>query len=138
MLLIITLLVTSIAFSQTDTTKKITLTQDVMRKIIKDLIRKDSLEAEMKVCNDNSILYRQNIQSKDFIISIKNDEIKNKDSVIINLNSAIGKKDTQNQNLQKNIDDLNVLLKKANKKVVTRTVVGSAIIASLVYLLLKH
>jgi transcriptional regulator NrdR family protein len=109
-----------------------------MKQIIKDLIRKDSLETEMKVCNDNSILYRQNIQSKDFIISIKNDEIKAKDSVITNLNSAIGKKDIENQNLQKNIDDLNVLLKKANKKVITRTVVGGAIIASLTYLLLKH
>src|SRR5689334_19697391 len=105
MLLIITLLVTSIAFSQTDTTKKVTFTQDMVKKIIKDLIRKDSLEAEMKVCKDNSALYQQNIQSKDFIISIKNDELKNKDSIITNLNSAVGLKDSQNKNLQKNIDD---------------------------------
>jgi uncharacterized protein (DUF3084 family) len=110
----------------------------MMKNIIKDLIRKDSLEAEVQVCKNNTTLYQQNIQSKDFIISIKNEEIKAKDSQIVNLNTAIGLKDTQNKNLQKNIDDLNVLLKKANKKVVTRTLVGGAIITTLTYLLLKH
>jgi hypothetical protein len=136
--LIITLLVTSTVFSQTDTTKKFTFTEAMMKNIIKDLIRKDSLEAEVQVCKNNTTLYQQNIQSKDFIISIKNEEIKAKDSQIVNLNTAIGLKDTQNKNLQKNIDDLNVLLKKANKKVVTRTLVGGAIITTLTYLLLKH
>jgi hypothetical protein len=110
----------------------------MMKKIIKDLIRKDSLEAEVQVCKNNTTLYQQNIQSKDFIISIKNEEIKVKDSQIVNLNTAILLKDTQNQNLQKNIDQLNVMLKKANKKVVTRTVVGGVIITALTYLLLKH
>jgi uncharacterized protein (DUF3084 family) len=132
--------VTSTVFSQTDTTKKktFTFTEDMMKKIIKDLIRKDSLEAEVQVCKNNTTLYQQNIQSKDFIISIKNEEIKVKDSQIVNLNTAIRLKDTQNQNLQKNIDELNIMLKKANKKVVTRTVVGGAIITALTYLLLKH
>lgn len=110
----------------------------MMKKVIKDLIRKDSLEAEVQVCKNNTAIYQQNIQSKDFIISIKNEEIKDKDSQIVNLNTAFGLKDAQNKNLQKNIEDLNVLLKKTNKKVVTRTVVGGAIITALTYLLLKH
>lgn len=138
--MIITLLVTSTVFSQTDTTKKktFTFTEEMMKKIIKDLIRKDSLEAEVQVCKNNTTLYQQNIQSKDFIISIKNEEIKVKDSQIVNLNTAMVLKETQNQNLQKNIDELNVQLKKANKKVVTRTIIGGAIITALTYLLLKH
>ena len=140
MLLIITLIVTSTVFSQTDTTKKktFTFTEEMMKKIIKDLIRKDSLEAEMQVCKNNTTLYQENIQAKDFIISIKNEEIKVKDSQIVNLKSAFVLKETQNQNLQKNVDELNVLLKKANKKVVTRTVIGGAVVTALTYLLLKH
>jgi hypothetical protein len=130
---------TSIAFSQSDTTKEkhYTYPESIIKKIIKDLIRKDSLEAEVQVCKNNTNLLQENLKLKDFIISIKNEELKNKDTQIVNLTTANGLKDKQNKNLQKNVEDLSLLLKKAKKKNVTQSVVGGAIIASLTYLLLK-
>jgi hypothetical protein len=105
--------------------------------VVKDLIRKDSLELELKTSKNNYSLLEKNISSKDSIIKLKDNTI----SVYVekekNCNTIIELKDTQ----KKNLEDLNKQLvkeiKKQKIKLFFRTSFGLAIIGGLTYLLLR-
>lgn len=130
------------AFSQVATktgTKDsiIPLPKIVAIEVVKDLIRKDSLETEVKYLKSNIGLLEKNLSIKDSIILIKDNII----SVYVekekNWNSIIDLKDEQKKNLEDLTKKLTKDLKKQKVKLFFRTSFGLAIIGGLTYLLLK-
>lgn len=89
MLLVLILLVTmtSLGFSQTDTTK-VSLPTPIVRLTIKDLIRGDGYKQEIKLLNEKIILMEQ--QERVYI-----DVIVSQDTLITNLETLTETKDKQ-------------------------------------------
>ena len=136
------MLLSSIAFSQKDT-KSITtdslipLPKSVAIQVIKDVIRKDSLEAEIMVAKTNIDLLQYNLSNKDSMILSKDNIIslyKEKES---NYNTVISLKDLQKKNLEDLVTKLNRDLRRQKLKLFSRTTFGSIIIGGLTYLILK-
>ena len=136
------MLLSSIAFSQTVTKKPITdsiipLPKPVAKEVVKDLIRKDSLEVEVSVIKKNNNILENTVVIKDSIIKYKDNIIelqkeKEKNHLLIE-----ELKDAQKSNLEKLAKDLNRDLKKQKLKLFARTTFGVIIIGGLTYLILK-
>jgi hypothetical protein len=136
------MLVSSIAFSQLATKRNtvdsiILLPKIVAKEVVKDLIRKDSLESELKITKINTGLLKNNLIAKDSIITSKNSIIELYKEKENNYNTMIDLKDLQNKNLDDLVKKLNKDLKKQKIKLFTRTTFGVIVIGGLSYLLLK-
>jgi hypothetical protein len=136
------MLVSSIAFSQLATKNNtvdsfIVLPKIVAKEVVKDLIRKDSLESELNITKTNMGLLKNNIIAKDSIISSKNGIIELYKEKENNYNTMIDLKDSQKKNLEDLVKKLNKDLKKQRVKLATRTTFGVIVIGGLSYLLLK-
>ncbi len=136
------MLVSLIASSQTVTKTTTTidsivpLPKNVAKEVVKDIIRKDSLETELKVLTENYKLLETNsvikdsvIQSKDGVINLWKDKEKNY-LTIIDL------KDQQKTNLEVLNKSLAADLRKTKRKSTVKTLIGGAIIGGLTYLLI--
>jgi hypothetical protein len=109
----------------------------VAKEVVKDLIRKDSLESELNITKTNMGLLKNNIIAKDSIISSKNGIIELYKEKENNYNTMIDLKDSQKKNLEDLVKKLNKDLKKQRVKLATRTTFGVIVIGGLSYLLLK-
>lgn len=140
LLLLITLTLASLIASSQSVTKTTTidsivpLPKNVAREVVKDIIRKDSLETELKVLNENYKLLENNstikdsvIQSKDGVINLWKDKEKNYLSII-------DLKEQQKTNLETLTTSLAADLRQLKRKRTTTTIILSAIIGGLTYL----
>ena len=136
------MLVSSIAFSQrnteTITTDSIVpLPKNVAKEVVKDLLRKDSLQAELKVCQENMGLLEHNLTLKDSVILSKDGQIFLQKQKEINYETMLQLKDTQLENFKALIDKLNADIKKNRRKTVLKTIGNTALIGGLAYLLIS-
>ncbi len=136
------MLVSSIAFSQTNTGTIITdsivpLPKNVAKEVVKDLLRKDSLQAELKVCQENMGLLEHNLTLKDSVILSKDGQIFLQKQKEINYETMLQLKDTQLENFKILIDKLNADIKKNRRKTVLKTIGNTALIGGLAYLLIS-
>jgi hypothetical protein len=109
----------------------------VAKEVVKDLIRKDSLESELKITQSNLRLLEHNISAKDSIITFKSNIIQLYTEREKNYNTIIDLKDLQKKNLEDLTKKLNKDLKKQKLKLFARTSFGVVVIGGLSYLLLK-
>lgn len=136
------MLASSIAFSQI-ATKSFTadsiipLPKVVAKEVVKDLIRKDSLESELKVTQKNMGLLEHNLTAKDSLLTSKDGVIELYKEKEKNYNTMIDLKDLQKKNLEELAKKLNRDLKKQKLKLFARTTFGVIVIGGLSYLLLK-
>ena len=121
--------------STTDSIVK--LPKKVAIEIVKDIIRKDSCEEQLKIVKQNNELLSNNISSKDSVIAIKNIEIDLHVQKEKNLESVIQLKDLQKENLNKISDVLKIELKKTKKKLLKTKAAAGTIILFLSYVILK-
>lgn len=113
------------------------LPKNVAKAVVKDIIRNDSLQAELKIANTNIDLFKKNIIYYDSVVTNKDNQInlyKLKDT---NYETMLILKDTQKKNLENLTTQLTSDLKKAKRQLKFRTGIGVAIIGGLTYLLLK-
>ena len=104
---------------------------------MKDLLKKDSLEAEHTTLLKNYKLLSENIQSKDSIIQSKDEQIDNVQQREKNCLVVVDMQNTQNTNLKRGMEVLNKEIKSYKSKLFVRTTLGVAIIGGLTYLLVK-
>jgi hypothetical protein len=139
--LVLIVLVSLTAFSQTGTTKpksdSITLPKSVAVSIAQELIKCDSIKAELAVSKANTTLLTSSLSAKDSLIMKKDSIITIKSIENKNLNQIIDVNNLQKANLQNANTVLNDDLRKVNHKLVRRTAIGGSIIFGLVYLFLK-
>lgn len=128
-----------IAFSQPGTKidSSINLKKVIARLVVKDLLKKDSLEAEHITLTKNYELLSQNIQSKDSIITSKNTQIADLQTKENNYLFAVDMQNMQNTNLKNGMDGLNKEIKRYKSKLFVRTTLAVSVIGGLVYLLVK-
>jgi len=134
------MLVSSIAFSQTNTANIITdsivpLPKNVAREVVKDLLRKDSLQAELIVCQENMGLLEHNLTLKDSVILSKDAQISLQKQKETNYETMLQLKDTQLENFKILIDKLNADIKKNRRKTVLKTIGNTVLIGGLGFLL---
>ncbi len=134
------MLVSSIAFSQTNTASIITdsivpLPKNVAREVVKDLLRKDSLESELTVCKENTGLLEHNLTLKDSVILSKDAQISLQKQKETNYETMLQLKDTQLENFKILIDKLNADIKKNRRKTVLKTIGNTVLIGGLGFLL---
>ena len=134
------MLVSSIAFSQTNTATIITdsivpLPKNVAREVVKDLLRKDSLQAELIVCQENMGLLEHNLTLKDSVILSKDAQISLQKQKETNYETMLQLKDTQLENFKILIDKLNADIKKNRRKTVLKTIGNTVLIGGLGFLL---
>ncbi len=134
------MLVSSIAFSQTNTANTTTdsivpLPKNVAREVVKDLLRKDSLESELKVCQENMGLLEHNLTLKDSIILSKDTQISLQKQKETNYETVIQLKDAQITNLGTLVEKLNDDIKKNRRKTVLKTIGNTVLIGGLGFLL---
>jgi hypothetical protein len=139
-MLILMMLVSSIAFSQTNTASIITdsivpLPKNVAREVVKDLLRKDSLESELTVCKENTGLLEHNLTLKDSVILSKDAQISLQKQKETNYETMLQLKDTQLENFKILIDKLNADIKKNRRKTVLKTIGNTVLIGGLGFLL---
>lgn len=134
--LIITVFLTSTAFSQKSTEKTsvknedstIRISKAVARQILKDIYRNDSLKAELYVIQENYKLLESNVSLKDSIISNKNSVIDAYKEREKNFNEIISLKDKQIKEYTEYSDKLKTDINKSKKKVklgISATVLSS-------------
>lgn len=129
------------AFSQAGT-KTITtdsvipLPKNVAKEVVKDVLRKDSCEAELtvaqnniKILQDNNNQYTKVIASKDSLITDYK-HLRTNDSLVIN------KKDEQKFNLEVTVNTLGQQVKKAKRQTTWIGVIGGVLVAALGYLVI--
>lgn len=130
-----------IAFSETaikDTIpKSIVIPERVGREIIKDLIRKDSLQSELNSTQELIKLYTSNLSYKDNIITLKDSSISLYKHKELNYTNQLSLKDEQIKSLNELSNKLNKDLKKAKVNLTFRTTVGIVAIGTILYLFLK-
>ena len=134
------MLVSSIAFSQTNTASIITdsivpLPKNVAREVVKDLLRKDSLESELTVCKENTGLLEHNLTLKDSVILSKDAQISLQKQKETNYETMLQLKDTQLENFKILIDKLNADIKKNRRKTVLKTIGNTVLIGGLGFIL---
>lgn len=134
------MLVSSIAFSQTNTGTITTdsivpLPKNVAKEVVKDLIRKDSLESELKVCQENMGLLEHNLTLKDSVILSKDAQMALQKQKETNYETMLQLKDTQLENFKILIDKLNADIKKNRRKTVLKTIGNTVLIGGLGFLL---
>lgn len=123
--------------STTTTDSIIPLPKNVAKAVVKDIIRKDSLETELSVAYKNIDLMKSNLAAQDSIIKSKDNAIELWKLKETNYLTIIDLKEQQKTNLEALTKSLNQDLKKAKRKQRATTVVGVAAVGVLTYLLLK-
>jgi len=126
-------------FSQTVTAGKdsITISKRVAKQIADDLIRKDSLNAELNACKLDNSLYQKNLVLKDSIISSKTNEVqilKLKDTLNVRVQVL---QNEQNANLTKTMEDLKRQLNRQKIKSTFMLTGSGLLIAALLYVIVK-
>lgn len=115
----------------------IPIPKPVAKEIVKDLIKKDLLEAELNVCKVNYDLLNNNLQLKDSIILSKNNMISLYEQKEKNYLTIIELKDLQQINLQNNIKKLNKDIKKLKLKLVATKLTTAAFIILFGYIIIN-
>ena len=115
----------------------IPLPKAVARENVKDLLRKDSLEIEIKISKANYSLLEKNINLKDSVINIKSKQIDLYQEKEKNYLTIIQLKDEQKKNLEELTKSLNREINKLKLNSLKNTAISSVIIIGLTYLLLK-
>lgn len=137
-LLVAIVLANLTAFSQTVTKNStdtvIILPKNVAREVVKDVIRKDSLESEINIHKKNEVLLKSNLVAKDSIIASKDTIINIWSAKEKNYLSIIDTKDQQKTNLEALTKSLSADLRKAKRKSTIKTIIGGAAIGLLLYL----
>lgn len=136
------MLVSLTAFSQKSTGSITTdsivpLPKNVAREVVRDLIRKDSIQAELNVCHDNQALLEHNLTLKDSIIISKDNQLSLSKMKETNYETLIQLKDTQISNLNLLVEKLNNDIKKNRRKTILKTVGNTALLGGLVYLIIS-
>lgn len=129
------------AFSQSGTNNttrdsSVILPKKVAIEAVKDIIRKDSLESEVKILKANEKLLVENITLQDSIIKSKNSQIGIYQHREANFDKIISFKDQQKANSDAAVKKLNSDLKKTKVKLAVRSTVSLAIIGVLTYLVI--
>lgn len=102
MLLIVTLMMSLPAFSQTATdTLKIQLPKVIVKEVIKDLIKGDASQKEVVVLNDVVVQKGIQLTAKDTIIATLNTKIVNFESILLTKNKQQSLNTRLNEDLQK-------------------------------------
>lgn len=136
--MLVNLTVFSQTVTETITTDSIVpLPQNVAREVVKDLIRKDSIKAELDVCYSNQIIFKDNLRLKDSIIDSKDNEIKILKISQSNYETVIRLKDAQLTNLDNLVIDLNRKIKGYKIKNTLKKVGNYAAYASLIFVIVK-
>jgi len=112
----------------------IPLPKNVAKEVVKDIIRKDSLEAELKSVKLDVSLLNSNLVAKDSIIMSKDNIITLWGEKEKNYLTIISLKDQQRTNVEALNKTLAADLKKAKRKSTVKTIVGTAIVGGLLYL----
>lgn len=128
-----------IAFSQNATPKdsSIILPKAIAKLVIKDLIKKDSLQTELIIVKKNHSLLQINLIEKDSIIKSKVHEIdilKIKDELN---QSLLGLTNNQKDNYKNDVDKLTSDIKSLKTKLAVRTTGAAIIIGLLIYMIVK-
>lgn len=126
------MLASLIAFSQANTRTSITdsviiLPKAVAKEVAKDIIRKDSVQAQLKIVQNSLILSEKNNELKDSVISNQNQQITLWVEKGKNYETTIMLKDEQKKNLELAIKPLQDELKKA-KRNLRNTKIGAGIV----------
>lgn len=125
----------SVTSNTTDSIIK--LPKKVGVEVVKDILRKDSLEAEVGILKANEKLFKDNLNIKDTIIASKDGQIGIYQAREVNFNKIIDLKDQQKANLEDATKKLNSDLKKVKVKLAVRSTLGLALIGVLTYLVVK-
>jgi hypothetical protein len=136
------MLVSLTASSQKNTNSIITdsivpLPKNVAKEIVKDLIRKDSIQAELNVCHDNQGLLEHNLILKDSIILSKDAQLSLAKQKETNYETLVQLREAQIVNLNTLVEKLNKDIKKKRRKTIFKTVGNTALIGGLAYLLIS-
>ena len=115
----------------------IPLPKSVAIEVVKDILRKDSLESEITVAKLNIDLLQNSISNKDSMITSKDNIISIYKEKEKNYTTVITLKDLQKKNLEDLVAKLNHDLKRQKLKLFARTTFGAIIIGGLTYLILK-
>ena len=135
-------LVSLTAFSQKNTNSITTdsivpLPKNVAKEIVKDLIRKDSIQAELNICHDNQGLLEHNLMLKDSIILSKDAQLSLAKMKETNYETILQLRDVQIVNLNGLVEKLNNDIKKNRRKTILKTVGNTALLGGLAYLLIS-
>ena len=115
----------------------IPLPKNVAKEIVRDLLRKDSIQAELNVCHDNQGLLEHNLMLKDSIILSKDAQLSLSKMKETNYETLMQLKDAQIVNLNTLVEKLNKDIKKNRRKTIFKTVGNTALLGGLVYLLIS-
>lgn len=133
--------VSLIAFSQKDTKNttdsSICLPKQVAIEVVKDIIKKDSCETEIKIIKNNYNLLEKNNIFKDSVINSKENRILLYQEKEKNYETIISFKDTQKENLEGAIKSLNDELTKTKRELKKTKVIASGIILFLTYIIFR-
>jgi len=120
--------------TKSTTDSVITLPKNVAKEVVKDIMRNDSLEAELKTSNANQVLLKVSLSASDSIIKSKDDIIKLWVLKENNYLTIIDLKDQQKANLESLNKIIAADLRKAKRKSSVKSIVSTAIIGALTYL----
>ena len=120
--------------TKSTTDSVITLPKNVAKEVVKDIMRNDSLEAELKTSNANQVLLKVSLSASDSIIKSKDDIIKLWVLKENNYLTIIDLKDQQKANLESLNKIIAADLRKAKRKSTVKSIVSTAIIGALTYL----
>ena len=139
LILLIAIILASLTASSQIVTKSttdsvITLPKNVAKEVVKDIMRNDSLEAELKTSNANQVLLKVSLSASDSIIKSKDDIIKLWVLKENNYLTIIDLKDQQKANLESLNKIIAADLRKAKRKSTVKSIVSTAIIGALTYL----
>jgi hypothetical protein len=113
------------------------LPKNVAKEIVKDLIRKDSIQAELNICHDNQGLLEHNLILKDSIILSKDAQLSLAKQKETNYETLVQLREAQITNLNTLVEKLNKDIKKKRRKTIFKTVGNTAVIGGLAYLLIS-
>jgi hypothetical protein len=131
---LVSLTASSQTVTKNSTDSLIPLPKNVAKEVVKDVLRKDSLETELKIVNLNQEKLKSNLVAKDSLIASKDSiitlwMIKEKNYLLIG--------DYMKQQ-KDNVDALNKKLaadlRQAKRKNTTKSIVSTVIISALAYL----
>ena len=113
------------------------LPKNVAKEIVKDLIRKDSIQAELNICHDNQGLLENNLMLNDSIILSKDAQLSLAKQKETNYETLVQLREAQITNLNTLVEKLNKDIKKKKRKTIFKTVGNTALIGGLAYLLIS-
>lgn len=132
------------AFSQagtknttTNSDSVVVLPKLVAKAVAKDVVRKDSVEAENKILKRNDSLLRANISLKDSVINTKDNVIALHVQKEKNYETMLSLKDLQKQNLEDLVVVLKNDLKKTKRELKATKIGGVVITGTLLYFILR-